>query len=91
MTLRVWHVDDTLVAFAPADVGEPDTRVTGRALDDGPARSDETFLLGVLDEVEGRPVLDRSSGGHELGLGEDVAPSLLGQLVQSDLGCEYGA
>ena len=66
-------------------MGQSDTRVACRALDDGPSGLDEALLLGVLDEVQRRSVLDRSSGGHELGLGEDVAAGLVGEAVQPDL------
>lgn len=36
-----------------------------------------TFFFGVLDNIERSTILDRSTGVHELGLGVDVASSLL--------------
>ena len=66
-------------------MGQSDTRVACRALDDGAPWLDEALLLGVLDEVQRRSVLDRSSGGHELSLGEDVAAGLVGEAVEPDL------
>lgn len=79
-TLGVWHVDDALVALGPADVCEPDTGVTRRALDDGAARLDEASLFGHFDEEEGSPVLHGPAGVHPLGLAVDVS---LGELRES--------
>lgn len=84
--MSVGHVDDTIVSLGPADVGKTNTSVTGGTLDNGATRSDKTFLFGVLDKVKGSSILDGTTGGHELGLGKDIAARLLRETVESDLG-----
>jgi hypothetical protein len=85
LTLRIRHIDDAFIPFTPTDVGETDTGVPGSTFDDGTSGLEETFVFGVLDEEEGGPVFDGSTGGHEFGLGEDVAAGLFGETVEADL------
>ncbi len=84
LRLRVGHVDDTLVPLGAANVREADARVAGGALDDGAAGLDQPLLLGVLHDEESGAVLDAAAGLHELGLAEDLAASLLRELVEPD-------
>ncbi|KAJ0162558.1 hypothetical protein CTA2_4379, partial [Colletotrichum tanaceti] len=84
--LRVGHVDDELVALGAAHVREADARVAGGALDDGAAGLEEPALLGVLDDVERRAILDRAARVHELGLAEDLAARLGREAVEADEG-----
>src|SRR4029077_18767793 len=51
---------------------------------DDPAGAQEAALLGILDDEECRPILDRPAGVEELGLAEDRAPGLLGGAPQFD-------
>lgn len=44
-----------------------------------------TSLLSILDHIERSTILDGSTGVHELGLGIDVATSLLAETVETDL------
>ncbi len=81
LRLRVGHVDDQPVPARPADVREPDPRVAGRALDDGPAGPEEPALLGVLHHVERGAVLHRPARVHEFRLAQDLAPCFLRELV----------
>lgn len=66
-------------------MGKTYPSVTSGTLDNSATRSDETFLLGVLDKVKGSSVFDRATRGHELGFGEDITAGFLRQMVESDL------
>lgn len=67
LRLRVGHVYDQLVPAGAADVREADARVARRALDHGPAPFEQPAFLGVLDDVQGRAVLDAAPGVLEFG------------------------
>ena len=73
LALRLGHDDDRAVAAGVADQRQADPGIAGGALDDDPARPQQPALLGVLDDEERRPVLDRAAGVEELGLAEDRA------------------
>src|SRR3546814_239914 len=60
--------------------------VAGGALDDDAAGPQRATLLGILDDRPGGAVLHRATGILELGLAEDLAAGLLGQLAQADEG-----
>ena len=62
LTLRIRHVDHTLVPFTPTNVGQTDPRVPCGTFDDGTARLEKTLIFGVFDEEEGGSVFDRSAG-----------------------------
>lgn len=66
-------------------MGQADPRVPCGTLDDGPTGLKQPLVFGVLDEEEGGSVFDRPAGGHEFGLGEDVAAGLFGEAVETDL------
>jgi hypothetical protein len=78
LALRLGHDDDGAIAAGIADQREADPGIAGSALDDDAARAQQTALLGVLDDVEGGAVFDRTAGIEKLGLAEDRAPGLLG-------------
>ena len=84
LALRLGHDDDGAVAAGIADQREADPGIAGGALDDDAAGPQQAALLGVLDDVERRAVLDRAAGIEELGLAEDRAPGLLGGAPQLD-------
>ena len=71
--LRVGHHDDGAIALGIPDQRQTDSRITGRPLDDHAARCEQPLRLGILDDRERRPVLDRTTGIHELALCEDFA------------------
>ena len=83
-TLCVWHVDYTFVALGPADMGKPNTGVTGRALDNGAAGLDLASLFSHLDEEECSPIFDGPAWVHPLGLAVDVSLSELRESFQLD-------
>src|SRR3546814_1576383 len=58
--------------------------VAGGALDDDAAGPQRATLLGILDDRPGGAVLHRATGILELGLAEDLAAGLLGQLARSE-------
>src|SRR5712691_40578 len=86
LALRLGHDDDGAVAARIADKRKTDPGIAGGALDDDPARPKEPALLGVLDDVERRAVLDRAAGVEELSLAEDRATGLLRGAAQLDQG-----
>jgi hypothetical protein len=47
-------------------VGEANSRVAGRTFNDSSAWAQQTGLLSVLDDKEGRAVLDTAAGVLEL-------------------------
>ena len=64
------HGDDQRIALGGADHGEADAGVAARRLDHGLAGLELTLALGLLDDVEGEPVLDRGRRIEELALHE---------------------
>jgi hypothetical protein len=87
LRLRVRHVDDEVVALGAAHMGKSDARVARCAFNDGATWTQQTGLLSVLDDKEGRAVLDAASGILEFGFPEDIAASLLGDLLETNQGC----
>jgi hypothetical protein len=70
-TRRVAHQDLHTVPFHRADHRERDARVAARALEDHRVATEQATPLGILDEAEREPVLDRAARIQELGLRED--------------------
>ena len=62
LALRLGHDDDGAVAAGVPDQRQADAGIAGGALDDDPARPQQAALLGILDDVERRAVLDRAAG-----------------------------
>ena len=67
----VGHRHDQRIALRGADHGEPDAGVAAGRLDHGLARLQRAVALGLLDDVERQPVLDRGGRIEELGLHVD--------------------
>lgn len=86
LRLGVGHVDNEIVALGAADVGKANSRVTGRALDDGTAGLQESLFLRILDNEESGTVFHAATGVLEFGFTEDVAAGLFGDALQSDEG-----
>src|SRR5208282_6213223 len=84
LALRLGHDDHGAVAARVADECQADAGVPGGAFDDDAARAQLAALLGVLDDVERCPVLDRTAGVEEFGLAEDRATGLFGGAPQLD-------
>ena len=84
LALRLGHDDDGAVAACVADQRQADPGISGGPFDDDAARPQQAALLGVLDDVERRPVLDRAARVEELGLAEDRASRLFGGPPQLD-------
>src|SRR6516164_6648858 len=82
LALRLGHDDHGAVAARVTDERQADAGVPGGAFDDDAARAKLAALLGVLDNVERCPVLDRAARVEELGLAEDRAAGLVGGAPQ---------
>jgi hypothetical protein len=79
LRLGVGHVDDEVVAFGAADVGEAYACVARGAFDDGAPRLEEAGFLGVLDDEERRAVFYAAAGVLEFGFAEDGAAGFFGE------------
>ena len=66
----VGHDEDAVVALDRGGDREADSGVPGRGLDDRPAGLQLPFALGLLDQLDADPVLDRPAGADVLELGE---------------------
>src|SRR5690606_32967653 len=84
LALGPGHYDGALVAERLGDHSQADAGVARGALDDPPAGLQEPLPLGVADDVERGPVLDRLAGVHELGLAEDFASGRFAGVAQTD-------
>ena len=72
-----------LIAARVADQRQPDPGIAGGALDDRAAGPQQPLLLGVEDDRQRRPVLDRAARIQELALAQDLAAGGVGHLVQA--------
>ena len=66
---------------------EADARVAGGALHDGAAWLQRAASFRVLNDVEGRTVLDGASGIQELSLAQNLAARIAAQTVEADQRC----
>lgn len=82
--LRVWHVDDEIVAPGAADVREPDAGVARRAFDDGAAGAEVALLFGIPDDIQGGTIFDTAARVLEFGFAEDFTAGFVGESVQAD-------
>jgi hypothetical protein len=67
-------------------MSETDTGVASCALDNSTTWTEETTLLSILDDVEGCTILHGAARVHELGLAEDLASCLIGDVIQANEG-----
>src|SRR5208282_3076411 len=84
LALRLGHDDHGAVATRVADECQADAGVARGTLDDDAPRAQGAARLRVLDDGQGRPVLDRAARVQELGLAEDGAAGQLGRVAQLD-------
>src|SRR5208283_5043736 len=84
LALRLGHHNDGAVAARVAHQRQADAGVSRGPFDDDAARTQPALLLGILDDKERRPILDRAAGIEELGFAEDRAPGLLRGAPQLD-------
>src|SRR5687767_10012113 len=84
LRLGVRDHDQGLVAARVPDQRQTDAGVAGGALDDQAALAELAPPLGVLDDEEGRAVLDRAAGVEELRLAQDGAAGQLRSLLELD-------
>lgn len=66
-------------------MGQTNTGITSRTLNNRAAGTNKTLLLCVLDDEKSSTVLDRATGVHELGLCQNLGAGLLTETVQTDL------
>ena len=86
LALGIGYDDHRAVAEGVAHEGETNPGITGGALDNHAAGSQLPPLLGISDDGQGGSILDRTPRIQELGLAENFAAGLLGNLVQADQG-----
>jgi hypothetical protein len=84
--LIVRHHDHAAVATRVADVGDADSGIAGRALDDGAARFQRAAPFRIEHDPFRGAILDRPARIHEFGLTEDVATGLFAQTTQANQG-----
>ena len=80
----VRHGEDAAVPLERRRDREPDAGVAAGALDDGPARLELAPPLGVLDDGESDPVLDRAAGIGVFRLAVDRRPDAGAHPAQPD-------
>ena len=79
----VGHGHHERIALLRADHGEADARIAACRLDNGLAGLECAAALAFLNDVERKPVLDRSRGIEELGFGVD-RPAGDAEIVDAD-------
>ena len=84
LALRFGNDDDRAHPKRIGDDRQADARIARRPFDHEPAGTDLPLGHRVGDDPEGRPVLHRMAGVHELRLPEDGATRLLGRAAKLD-------
>lgn len=65
-------------------MGQSNSGVSSRALDNCSTRTEKSLFLRILDDVERGSVLDTSTGVLEFSLAQDIAAGLLREALQAD-------
>ena len=65
-------------------MGQPNSGVSSRALDNCSARTEKSLFLRILNDVKRGSVLNTSTGVLEFSLAQDIAAGLLREALQAD-------
>jgi len=84
LRLRLGNHDHHAIPTRAAEQRQANTRVAGRAFDDGVARLQVPAALRLADDAQRRAVFHRAAGIHELRLAEDSAARQFGEPPQPD-------